>query len=47
MIMSLLNSYDSKVPKNQIELMNKFHSWLRNGNDYEFKVEDVFVLDGR
>lgn len=47
MIMSLLNSYDSKVPKNQIELMNKFHSWLQNGNDYEFKIEDVFVLDGR
>ena len=47
MVMSMLSSMDSKVPKNMYNLFSEFAGYIRAGHDYEVEVQDVFVLDGR
>ena len=44
MILNLLGVMDSKVPQPVREKANRLYQYILNGNDYEFRAEDVYVL---
>lgn len=44
MVLNLLGGMDSKVPQAVREKANRLYQYILNGNDYEFRAEDVYVL---
>lgn len=46
-VLGYLTSIDSKVPSNIYEKISRAANCIRAGNDYGFKISDVFVVDGR